>query len=246
MNITAAFTNFNRTDLLYNAIQPFIDNDRISEIVISDDCSHMEFYNTVYWQFASVDKVKIFRNETNVDCYLNKKLAIERATNEWVLILDSDNLFSKEYIDRLENLWVAGLNDRTVYQPEFAKPHFDFRHIAGVNLTRGNIANYIHDGRTQTMLNAMNYFVNREQYLKVFDPNIDPVTSDSLYQNHNWLAAGNSIYVVPGLQYEHRVHSGSHYQQNVRRTAHGFHESIIDNLKRMKAYSGGFESQLKG
>lgn len=234
MNISACFTNFNRTDLLYNAIQPFVDDDRISEIVISDDCSHLEFYNTVYWQFASINKVKIFRNETNVDCYKNKQLAIERATNEWVIILDSDNLFTKEYIDRIENLWVAGLNDKTVYQPEFAKPHFDFRHIAGVNLNKGNVANYIHDGRTQTMLNAFNYFVNRAEYLRVFDPDIRPVTSDSIYHNYRWLNAGNSIYVVPGLQYQHTVHNGSHYQMNVRATPQGLHESILQKLREMK------------
>lgn len=220
--------------MLYEAVSPFLQDPRVAEVVISDDASHLELYNTIYWQFASIDKVKIFRNETNQDCYLNKKLAIERATNEWVAILDSDNRFDKEYIDRLENLWVAGLNDKTVYQPEFAKPHFDFRHLAGVNLNRSNIANYIHDDRTKTMLNAFNYFVNRAEYLKVFDPSIDPVTSDSIYHNYRWLNAGNSIYIVPGLQYNHVVHNGSHYQQNVRRTPINFHESLIQKLKEMK------------
>ena len=80
----------------------------------------------------------------------------------------------------------------------------------------------------------MNYFVNRDEYLRVWDGSIDPVTSDSLYQNYNWLNGGNSIYVVPNLTYEHRVHSGSHYQNNVRRTPQGFHDSIIEKLKNMK------------
>lgn len=234
MKISACFTNFNRTDLLYNAVQPFISDDRVSEIVISDDNSHLEFYNTVYWQFASVAKVKIFRNEKTIDCYLNKAKAIEHATNDWVLILDSDNIFSKEYIDRIEHLEIAGLNPRTLYQPEFARPHFNFSHLANQNLHRGNIAQWIDRGNTGTMLNAMNYFVNRSEYLRVFDYEMNPVTSDSIYQNYRWLNAGNSIYIVEGLQYEHRVHEGSHYQQNVRRTPLDLHETIMGYLRAMK------------
>lgn len=234
MNVSVCLTHYNRVEMLYEAVSPFLQDPRVTEIVISDDASHLELYNTIYWQFASVDKVKIFRNETNQDCYLNKKLAIERATNEWVAILDSDNRFDKEYIDRLENLWVAGLNDKTVYQPEFAKPHFDFKHLSGVNLNRGNIAQWIDKGNTGTLLNAFNYFVNRSEYLKVFDGSIDPVTSDSIFHNYNWLKGGNSIYIVPGLQYEHRVHNGSHYQANVKRTQPGFHESIMQKLRELK------------
>lgn len=234
MNISVCFTHWNRPDMLHEAIAPFIHDDRVSEVVISDDASQIELYNTIHWQYASIEKIKLFRNEVNLDCYFNKAKAIEKSTNQWVALLDSDNRFSKEYVDRLENLWVAGLNEKTVYQPDFAKPHFDFRHIAGRNLTKGNIADFIHDDRTKTALNAMNYFVNRDEYLKVFDPSINPVTSDSIYHNYRWLNAGNSIYVVPGLQYEHRVHSLSHYQNNVKRTPVGFHDEIISNLKAMK------------
>lgn len=234
MNITICFTSFNRTELLYEAVKPFIDDDRITEIVISDDASQIDLYNTICWQFKTVSKIKLYRNETTFDCYLNKRKAIELAKNEWVALLDSDNIFNREYIDRLENLIVAGLNDRTIYQPSFAKPHFNFAHLQGVNLNRGNISKWIDVGNTSTMLNAMNYFVNRSEYLRVFDSSIDPVTSDSIYQNYNWLKSGNSIYIVPGLEYEHRVHTGSHYQQNIRRTPNNLHQQIIDNLKQMR------------
>lgn len=234
MNISACFTHFNRPELLYEAVSPFLSDPRITEIVISDDASHMELFNTVYWQYASIDKVRIFRNEVNIDCYRNKAKVLECATSDWCLLLDSDNVFSKEFIDRIENLIMAGLNDKTIYQPEFARPHFNFTHLSGVNLHHGNIAELIDKGNTGTMLNAMNYFVNRHEYLKVFDPEMDPVTSDSIYQNYRWLNTGNSIYVVPGLQYDHRVHEGSHYQKNVRRTPVDLHNTIMGYLRSMK------------
>jgi hypothetical protein len=89
------------------------------------------------------------------------------------------------------------------------------------------------------MLNAANYFVNRHEYLKLFNPDIDPVTSDSIYMTSRWLEFGNSIYVVPDLSYQHRVNNheeeeGSHYGRNIRRTPQGLHESIIKKLKQMK------------
>ncbi len=230
MNLTVAFTTFNRTDLLYQAVEPFLNDDRISEIVISDDCSNENIISEVRAKYQFTSKVTIYKNDVNIDCYHNKAKAIERATREWVCLLDSDNLFSKEFIDTIEML---NLNDRTAYAPEFARPHFDFRHLSGQTLDKGNIASKIGESSTQTMLNAMNYLVNRSEYLRVFDRHTTPVTSDSIYQNYRWLNAGNSIYVVPELQYEHRVHSGSHYQQNVRRTPINFHDSIVNKLKSM-------------
>lgn len=232
--ITAAFTNHNRTDILFEAIEPFLADNRISEIVISDDCSNDDNYQTVVWKYNGIDKVKIYRNESNLDCYRNKRQAVKRSTNEWVLILDSDNIFSAQFIEVIfsQGEWMPNW----AYAPEFARPHFNFKDLAGTALSKNNIASYLDKGNCSTMLNAMNYFVNRDEFLRTWgiSGDQDPVTSDSLFQNYNWLKGGNTIYVTPGLQYEHRVHSGSHYQQNVRRTPSGFHDSIIQKLKNMR------------
>ncbi len=69
--------------------------------------------------------------------------------------------------------------------------------------------------------------------LRVWDGSVDPVTSDSLYQNYRWLEAGNSIYVVPGLEYEHRVHDGSHYKEHHRKTGNLYNE-LVQKLKEMR------------
>lgn len=230
--ITVAFTNYNRTDLLFEAIEPFLNDDRVSEIVISDDYSAMDVYQTIIWKYNGIEKIKIYRNEKNLDCYLNKANAIKLSTNEWVCILDSDNIFDKTFIDAIfsQSPWRKNF----AYAPEFARPYFDFRLLAGTGISRNNIASVINNGNCSTMLNAMNYFVNRDEYLKVFDSSMTPVTSDSLYQNCNWIKAGNSIYVVPGLQYNHRVHDGSHYKQKIRFTPRGLHESLLDDLKQMQ------------
>lgn len=235
--ISLCVTTYNRNDLLFDSFRQILNDDRVREIIILDDHSDDDIYsqlqNTVKSDFT-MWKVMLFRNHKNLDCYRNKREAISRASNEWVIILDSDNIITKDYIDRIENLYVAGLNPETVYQPSFAKPHFNFTSHEGLLIDRHNVAKYMNDPTFGTMLNAMNYFVNRDEYLRVWDGSVDPVTSDSIFQNYNWFKAGNNMYVVPGLEYEHRVHNGSHYQNNVRRTPKGFHQDIENKLKAMQ------------
>lgn len=230
--ISLCLTNWNRTDLLYEAFRQLINDDRVTEIVIYDDCSTDEVYHTVYWQTKAIPKVKLYRGDTNIDCYRAKHKAVELAMNEWVIIGDSDNIFTQEYVNALYSMDEWAIN--TVYQPDFAKPHFNFTQYAGKLIDKSNVSQHINDGTFQTMLNAFNYFVNRDEYLKVWDGSIDPVTSDSIFHNYNWLKSGNSIYVVPGLQYEHRVHELSHYKNNRHRTERGLHERIVQQLKDLR------------
>lgn len=228
--ISICIPTYDRTTLLFESIAHVIDDDRISEVVIVDDCSPIETYNAIIEHYKGNNKVKIYRNENNLDCYRNKREAVSKATNEWVILLDSDNVIDKNYIDSLPLF----LDKHVLFQPSFAKPHFDFRAYEGLEIGKENVSEYMCKAGFETMLNAMNYFVNRDEFLRVWDGSVDPVTSDSLFQNYNWLKSGNSIYVVPGMQYFHRVHNGSHYQNNVRRTPQGFHKSIVDKLKGMK------------
>lgn len=229
--MTVAFTNYNRSDLLFEAVEPFIADERVREIVISDDCSNENIFAEVKAKYSLTSKVQIFRNEYTKDCYYNKRQAIKHSTSDWVALLDSDNIFGTDFIDVLfsQKPW----NNSWAYAPEFARPHFNFTALSGTAISRNNIASVLPNGNCATMLNAMNYFVNRDEYLRIWDKSTDPVTSDSLFQNYNWLKGGNTIYVTPGLQYNHRVHEGSHYKQNVRRTPQGFHDELIEKLKRL-------------
>lgn len=232
--ITLAITTYNRTELLYESFEHVIDDPRISEVVIVDDSSPLGMFTDIEYHFRDKDKVKLFRNDRNLDCYYNKREAVRKSSNEWVILLDSDNIITKNYLDRIDSLFISGLNPKTVYQPSFAKPHFKFTSYEGILVDKSNVNRYMDDPTFGTMLNAMNYFVNRDEFLRVWDGTVNPVTSDSIFQNYNWLNSGNSIYVVPDLEYEHRVHTGSHYQNNVRRTPRGFHDEIVNKLKALR------------
>jgi glycosyltransferase involved in cell wall biosynthesis len=241
--ISLCITTYNRTDLLFESFAQVLDDPRISEIVIMDDHSDSKIYEAVCKRIENLSreyntrKIFMYRNDTNMDCYRNKREAVSKASNEWVIILDSDNVITKSYVDKIfgstiakSDTWIPGC----IYQPSFARPHFNFSDFSGVVIFKSTVHEFMGIPSFETMLNAMNYFVNRDEYLRVWDGSIDPVTSDSLYQNYRWLEAGNSIYVVSGMEYEHRVHDGSHYKNNVKRTPNGFHQDIIQRLKNMR------------
>ncbi len=228
--ISLCIPTFERFQMTIECFEQILLDDRISEVVIVDDASTDGSYIKLCNYFKDEPKVKLYLNHDNRDCYRNKKTAIELAKNHWCILADSDNVFGVDYLDAVcDYIW----NDKCFHQPEFAYPHFDFRKYAGLMITSSNVADYIDDASFSTMLNAQNMFINRAEYLKVWDGSIDPVTSDSLYFAYCWLKSGRSIYVTPNMQYEHRVHNGSHYQNNVHRTPKGFHEEILDKLKQL-------------
>lgn len=229
--ISLAIPNYNRIDMLLESFEKVYSDPRISEIIISDDHSDNEVYYELESLFKLMPKVKMFRNDVNLDCYRNKRQAIELATNEQVILLDSDNIIDTRFIDILYDrpIW----DDMVIYAPCFAAPLFDFRPYSGMVIRGENVSKYLDKPFFETMLNAANFFINRKRYLSIWDGSIDPVTSDSIYFTYKWLEDGNVIYVVDGLEYFHRVHDGSHYKNNVARTPNGFHESILNKLRQL-------------
>jgi len=208
------------------------DDERIKSILVNDDDSELEQFEILKKNCLIFDKVKLCRNLFNIDCSANKMRSIWLSECEYNILLDSDNVIdSKNYIDKIfEYEWRPDI----ILTPDFAEPHFDFRSYSGLLITKENVSEYIDKPMFETMLNANNFFVNRDKYLEVYgEDKFDPVTSDSIYFCYKWLASGNKIQVVPGLKYFHRVHRG-HYQENVHRTMPGFHQSILDKLKQLK------------
>jgi glycosyltransferase involved in cell wall biosynthesis len=222
--------------MLFESFAKVIDDPRISEIVISDDASDMPIFQQVKGTVSAMNamynnKIRLYRNLTNADCYVNKMTAINLATNDALIVLDSDNVIDKSYLDALYSipLW----NPRLAYAPSFAKPLFDYRPYEGEIFDRRNIAHFIDKPMVSTCLNTMNYFVCRTEYLKVWQRDIDPHTADSILQNYNWMAAGYGIFIVPGMHYEHRVHDGSHYKINNHKTG-DLYKWIEEKIKALK------------
>jgi len=218
--------------MLFESFEAVYEDERVGEIVIVDDCSDEKIYDQVFTKSIDFGKIQLFRNRENNDCYKNKCISLMKSENDWCILFDSDNILDKSYLDYIYD--IEQWDEKTIYTPFFARPYFDFRKFGGLLITKENVAEWIDEPMFETMLNAANFFVNSHEYIKVFDKNTNPVTSDSIYMMLRWLEAGNKIQVVEELKYFHRVHDGSHYKNNVGRTPNGFHESILNKLRNLK------------
>jgi glycosyltransferase involved in cell wall biosynthesis len=229
--VSLALTHFNRFDFLLEAVAQVQSDPRIREIVISDDASTDGSYEKLLSHFARNPNVLLSRNAQNLDCYRNKKEAVERAPSDWVILFDSDNVMGPDYLDALfhEMPW----DPSTAYLPTYAAPLFDYRHLGGLTVDKHNVARCLDRPSFLTALNTANYFFNRNEYSRVWDGRVDPHTADSLWQNYNWLKDGNRLYFVPGLHYKHRVHAGSHYKTECHKTGN-FAKQIERKLREMK------------
>jgi glycosyltransferase involved in cell wall biosynthesis len=240
--ITLSITNYNRTDLLIKSFIDVLPDRRITEVVIVDDASDLEKWNLVKALIsdlrsthAGAEKIKLFRNLTNQGVYRNKRISVQYATNPWVIVFDSDNVIGPDYLDALEKevLYNGGVNHAIAYAPDFAKPMFNYTHFSGSLISRVNVASFMRRKQFDCLINTMNFFVNRDEYLANFDPDTEPVAADSAYFNLMWLRRGNKMFVVPKMQYEHLIHDGSHYVQNIA-SSNEFHAYVMDELKSMR------------
>jgi len=229
--VALCITNYNRVDLLFKSFENIITDPRIGEIIISDDCSDDKFYREVAGEFQAmnVGKMILFKNGKNLGCYHNKAMALSKVDPEYqyAIILDSDNVIDTSYLDALFEVPEQYWDGKTILAPEFARPHFNYAPFAASYLTKDSIKQHIPtmaDTRFDCLINCANYVVPVKEYLRVFDPNFNPWTCDTVYQLYNWLKAGNAMYVVPGMQYDHLIHDGSHYKEHNRKVPGLFNE----------------------
>lgn len=207
MMLSLCITTYNRFEMTMESFEKVLDDPRIREIVIVDDCSEIEYYDKMAAATIDMPKVRLIRNEKNLGMSLNKKKAVELSKSEWCIIFDSDNIIGVDYLDAAFGLEFQ--KNRTIYCPDFAVPQFDYRQHGGSYIDRTNVTRFIEKPMAEPVLNTCNYIVNRAKYLEVFQHNPEMKGTDTIWFNYLWLSAGYTFYIVPDMQYIHRVHDGS-------------------------------------
>lgn len=226
-DVSLALTHYERYDMLLEAIAGVRDDPRLSEIVVADDHST----DGSFEKLLDEPGLRIVRNSHNLDCYQNKAQAVRNARFPWVILFDSDNILGTEYLDAVEKLEP---DPATAYLPTFARPEFDYRPFAGETITRKTVGRFVDEPMFLTALNTANYLVHRDTYLDVWTPGINPVTADSIYMNLRWLATGGRLCFVAGMEYEHRIHEGSHFMRNHTPALEAYKRRIEDEIRRMR------------
>ena len=206
--ISLCIPTWNRFDFTIKCFEQVLNDERIQEIIISDDNSTDGSYERLEEYFKDTPKVILYQNKDRLKVHGNKMRSIQHSLAEWCILFDSDNIITTSYIDKLYSMeW----DINTIYQPSFAMPHFDYRGLVGT-YDKENTKDNINRPLFECMLNTQNFFVNRKPYLEVWENQPDINGADSIFFNYLWLRSGKKIQVVESLEYEHVVHRGSFYE----------------------------------
>ena len=236
--ITVAIPYYNSEKYLEQALELPLSSDFVSEIIIHDDCSENEIESTH-------PKIKIYRNQTNLGAFKNKYLAVSKASNDWVYLLDSDNYFFENSLEVVKNIKrqrgkyyspsQLHLVDDGLDQSLNGKiVKYDFGQVDGSKareiLKSGS-------GEFEWLINTGNFFVNRDDYVSsmqtiINDPTYPYFEADAIVFTYNWLKKGNIIEVVGDLWYNHRLRSNSysHSVGNKNSDSLNYHKNLILEL----------------
>lgn len=217
-------------------------DDRVSEIVIRDDASFDFLW--LRGQIAHLPKVRLITGSENYGTLGNKIMSVKAAQNDWVALIDSDNVISTSYFDRIaQEAWEPDV----MLCPDFAAPHFDYRDHGGMLFDLKSLcAEFPRWKLGLCFLNTGNNFFHRRMFLDVIEPfvglggvpgplshaaqpmyfphvDLTPIEMRRLYDvgevhfiNKQWLFRGCKLRVVAGLEYGHRWRKDSVYSNAPR------------------------------
>ena len=165
MNITLCIPTYNRNEMVINSFSEIIDDKRINEIVIMDDCSDIEIYNSMCLNLKKLNdgRIKVYRNDINKRAFMNKLSSVEKSTNDWIILLDSDNKLTKNYIDSIPN----NLEDNVFYIPSHAicdSPYLNYQKHSDKFFDINDYKKISHSD--EIMLNTGNYLFNKKTYIE--------------------------------------------------------------------------------
>lgn len=234
--ISIAIPHYNNSSYICDAIDPLLNDSRITEIVICDDKSSDIIQLEDIIAKYNNPKIKLFKNDINLGCYHNKINAISKCTNEWAILLDSDNIYFKTCIDILYsiNIW----NENTIYVPSWAvtfpnspSPMLNYTKYNNQYITKSLYISDFNEPIFQCLINTCNYFLPVKNFIMntlQFTYKREIIDSlDSAVLFTDWLCNNNNIYVVANLHYNHRLHDKSNYMLS---KAHIYSNMVLSNL----------------
>ena len=235
-NITLAIPFYNTSRYFLDCIKYAVDDDFVSEIVVNDDCSSEEEYNTLLSLTEGIDKIKVYRNESNLGAFRNKYITVKNCSNDWVYLLDSDNHPFEETYEVIrtipENRTDICFSSRQLFCKNDDKTDYEnisdytFKYeTIGIEETKDAI--FKQTKWFDWFINSGNYVINRDMYLESLkvpfeDENTPLLHADTAAVFYFWLKNDGEFYVVDDLRHNHRLRSesywnacGSHSMQSV-------------------------------
>ena len=223
--ISLAIPFYNTSRYFLDTIKYALEDDFVSEIVVTDDGSVESEYNKLISLIEGKDKIKVFRNSSNVGAFRNKYNSVKNCSNDWVYLLDSDNYPFEETYQVIRD--IPDDDPSICFSPRqlFCKKDeqddyetisdYTFKYdIIGIEESKDAIFK-----RTKWFdwfLNSGNYVINRQMYLdSLLEPyhnyNTPLLHADTASAYYFWLKNGGQFVVVDKLRHNHRLHPQSNW-----------------------------------
>jgi hypothetical protein len=215
-------------------LHDYLKNDMIHEIIITDENGND--IDKIKMMYPDSLKLKLFKNNIRLGPFLNKLEACNKAQNEWIVLMDSDNFAPVEYFEKAQMYInnVVGTQKNVILAPCFARPSFNYSHFSGIVFKRGHF-----EVNAELLMNTGNYVINK--YL------IESLDLTNEKNNIQYSSACDVIYfntllfeqldlhlhVVSGMEYDHVVHPGSIYLQTCNNFRH-FNEYVYSRFNSLK------------
>lgn len=245
--ITLAIPFYNTSRYFLDCIKYSINDNFVDEIVVNDDCSNEKEYDRLLKTIESIDndKIKVYRNESNLGPFRNKYKTVSNCSNDWVYLLDSDNypfedsytiIKSVEFYDDVcyspEKLFCK--HDNTIGYENIADYKFPFS-IIGIEESKISIINNLE--WFDWFINTGNYIFNKNTYLKnLKEPyeNLDTplLHADTAASFYFWLKNGGKFKVVDDLKHNHRLRPDSTWHRcgSNSQTSVNYYKKLITEL----------------
>jgi len=226
-NITLAIPFYNTSQYFIDCIKYALDDDFVSEIVVNDDCSSDDHFQNLVSIIESLrsDKIKLYKNSTNLGAFRNKYQTVKNCTGEWIYLLDSDNHPFEETYQVIRTLPDTFTN--VCYSPAHLyckNDHVsDYENISDYNFGYDLIG--IEESKQSLIegvewfnwfVNTGNYIFYRETYLNWLKESVDDFSVPLLHADtaavfYFWLKNGGKFKVVKELRHNHRLRPDSNW-----------------------------------
>ena len=215
-------------DFLINYLPRYLENDLIDEIIITDENGND--IGKIKQTFGSIEKLKLFKNETRLGPFLNKIKACNEAKNEWIVLIDSDNFADKNYFSIAKDYIINNIKEQKniILAPCYAKLNFNYSHLSGFiykkgdfekNLQKEKLTKQNFNKTSEVLMNTGNYIINKflikNLNLQNETENITKSRAcDVIYFNTLLFEQLDlNMHIIKDLEYDHVIHNGSVYTQ---------------------------------
>jgi hypothetical protein len=214
---TLCIPTMNRFDsFLKDFIPKYLSNPLVNEIIITDETGEdFEKITNTY----NDSKLRVFKNEQRLGPFLNKWKALNLATGDWIVLMDSDNFADVDYFTAAKQFIETNqLKQNTVLMPSWARPLHSYKDCPpSFSKHNTSISTAFHLSKC---MNTGNYILSSDL---VKGLNIEkelpqiPYSSacDVIYFNTLLLEQFPNLtfYIVNDMEYDHATHEGSIYLQ---------------------------------